>query len=48
MVVAMRYFAELSYDEIGETLGMTSSLVGVTLLRARRHLRRMLTEMKQS
>jgi RNA polymerase sigma-70 factor (ECF subfamily) len=48
MVVAMRFFAELSYEEISETLGMTPSLVGVTLLRARRHLRRLLMEMESS
>ncbi len=48
MVVAMRFFAELSYEEISETLGMTPSLVGVTLLRARRHLRRLLTEKERS
>jgi RNA polymerase sigma-70 factor (ECF subfamily) len=47
-VVAMRFFAELSYEEIAETLGMTPSLVGVTLLRARRHLRRLMMETEQS
>jgi RNA polymerase sigma-70 factor (ECF subfamily) len=48
LVIAMRFFAELSYEEIAETLGMTPSLVGVTLLRARRHLRRLLAEMEPS
>jgi len=38
----MRYYAELSYEEIAEVLGVTSSLVGVLLLRARRRLRGML------
>ena len=42
LAVVMRYYAELSYEEIAEVLGVTSSLVGVLLLRARRRLRGML------
>lgn len=44
LVLALRYFAELSYDEIAGVLGITSSFVGVLLLRSRRRMRRMLTE----
>jgi RNA polymerase sigma-70 factor (ECF subfamily) len=42
MAVSLRYFAELSYEEIAEVLGITSTFVGVLLLRARRKLRRVL------
>jgi RNA polymerase sigma-70 factor (ECF subfamily) len=44
LAVSLRYFAELSYEEIAEILGVTSSFVGVLLLRARRRMRRLLTE----
>jgi RNA polymerase sigma-70 factor (ECF subfamily) len=44
LVVVMRYFAEFSYEEIAEVLGVTSSFVGVLLLRARRRMRRLLTK----
>ena len=44
LAVAMRYFAELSYQEIADVLGMNSSAVGVLLLRARRRLRQTLVE----
>jgi len=44
LAIAMRYFAELSYQEISDVLGMNSSAVGVLLLRARRRLRQMLVE----
>jgi DNA-directed RNA polymerase specialized sigma24 family protein len=40
----MRYFAELSYQEIADVLAMNSSAVGVLLLRARRRLRQTLVE----
>ncbi len=42
MAVTLRYFAELSYEEIAEVLGVTSTFVGVLLLRARHKLRRLL------
>jgi RNA polymerase sigma-70 factor (ECF subfamily) len=44
LALSLRYFAELSYEEIAEVLGLTSSFVGVLLLRARRKMRRLLTD----
>ena len=44
LAIAMRYFAELSYQEIADVLGMNASGVGVLLLRARRRLRQTLVE----
>ena len=44
LAIALRYYAELSYEEIAEALGVNSSFVGVLLLRARRKMRRFLTE----
>ena len=44
LAIAMRYFAELSYQEIADVLGMNSTAVGVLLLRARRRLRQTLVE----
>ncbi len=48
LVVTLRYFAELSYEEIAEVIGVTSTFVGVSLLRARRKLRRVLTAARES
>lgn len=42
--LTLRYGADLSYDEIAETLGVTRTNVGVLLLRGRRRLRRLLSE----
>lgn len=39
-VFALRYFAELTYDQIAEILGLESPTVGVTLREARQQLRR--------
>ena len=39
VAVVLRYFADLSYAEIAEVTGQTTSNVGVTLLRARERLR---------
>jgi len=39
MALVLRYFAEMSYDEIAETLGVRRAFVGVLLLRARHSLR---------
>ena len=39
LALTMRYYAELSYQEIAEVLSVTSTVVGVLLLRARRRLR---------
>lgn len=43
LVIALRYFADMRYDEIGDVLGVSGNFVGVLLLRARRNLRRMLS-----
>lgn len=42
--LTLRYGADLSYDEIAETLGVTRTNVGVLLLRGRRRMRRLLAE----
>jgi RNA polymerase sigma factor (sigma-70 family) len=42
--LVLRYFAELSYDEIAETLGVRRQFVGVLLLRARHQLRDVLSQ----
>jgi RNA polymerase sigma-70 factor (ECF subfamily) len=39
MALVLRYFAEMSYDEIADTLGVRRAFVGVLLLRARHQLR---------
>jgi len=39
-VFSLRYFAELSYEQIAEVLGIEVSTVGVTLREARQQLRR--------
>lgn len=39
VAVVLRYFADASYDEIGDALGVASSSVGPLLTRARTHLR---------
>jgi RNA polymerase sigma-70 factor, ECF subfamily len=44
MALVLRYFAEMSYDEIAETLGVRRAFVGVLLLRARHQLRAALTD----
>lgn len=44
MALTLRYYAEMSYDEIAETLGVRRAFVGVLLLRARHQLRRVLEE----
>jgi len=38
----LRYFAEMSYDEIADSLGVRRPFVGVLLLRARHQLREVL------
>jgi RNA polymerase sigma-70 factor (ECF subfamily) len=42
MALVLRYYAEMSYDEIAETLGIRRNFVGVVLLRARHQLREQL------
>jgi RNA polymerase sigma-70 factor (ECF subfamily) len=44
MALVLRYYAEMSYDEIAETLGVRRAFVGVLLLRARHQLRDILRE----
>lgn len=39
MALVLRYFADMSYGEIAETLGVRRAFVGVLLLRARHQLR---------
>ena len=41
-VIVLRYFNELSVDEVASVLGRSSSTVGVQLLRARQLLRKAL------
>jgi RNA polymerase sigma factor (sigma-70 family) len=40
MAIVLRYYADMSYEEIGGVLGISESFVGVLLLRARQTLRR--------
>ena len=42
-VFSLRYFAELTYDQIAELLNLEAPTVGVTLREARQQLRRWLT-----
>lgn len=44
MALVLRYYAEMSYDEIADTLGVRRPFVGVLLLRARHQLRDVLAE----
>jgi len=44
MALVLRYFAEMSYDDIAETLGVQRAFVGVLLLRARHQLRDILRQ----
>ena len=44
MALVLRYYAEMSYDEIAGTLGVRRAFVGVLLLRARHQLREVLAE----
>jgi RNA polymerase sigma factor (sigma-70 family) len=44
MALVLRYYADMSYDEIADTLGVRRAFVGVLLLRARHELRVALTE----
>lgn len=45
MALVLRYYADMSYDEIADTLGVRRTFVGVLLLRARHQLRDVLAEM---
>jgi RNA polymerase sigma-70 factor (ECF subfamily) len=42
LALVLRYYSDLSYDEIAESLGVRRAFVGVVLLRARHQLREIL------
>jgi RNA polymerase sigma-70 factor (ECF subfamily) len=42
MALVLRYYSEMSYDEIADALGVRRAFVGVVLLRARHQLREIL------
>ena len=42
MALVMRYYSDMSYDEIADELGVRRAFVGVVLLRARHELRQAL------
>ena len=44
MALVLRYYTEMSYDEIAEALGVRRAFVGVLLLRARHQLRDILRQ----
>ena len=44
LALVLRYYADMSYDEIAETLGVRRAFVGVVLLRARHALREALKQ----
>ncbi len=46
MALVLRYYSDLSYDEIAEALGVRRAFVGVVLLRARHQLREALQAAK--
>jgi RNA polymerase sigma factor (sigma-70 family) len=48
MALVLRYYADMSYEEIADTLGVRRAFVGVLLLRARHQLRDQLGEAAQS
>jgi RNA polymerase sigma-70 factor (ECF subfamily) len=44
MALVMRYYSDMSYDEIADALGVRRPFVGVVLLRARHELRQTLLQ----
>jgi len=44
MALVLRYYSEMSYDEIADALGVRRAFVGVVLLRARHELRQALSQ----
>jgi RNA polymerase sigma-70 factor, ECF subfamily len=44
MALVLRYYSDMSYDEIADMLGVRRAFVGVVLLRARHELRQALTQ----
>lgn len=47
MALTLRYYSDMSYDEIAETLGVRRAFVGVLLLRARHQLRHAMEQGQQ-
>ena len=43
MALVMRYYSDMTYEEIADSLGVRRAFVGVLLLRARHQLRDVLT-----
>ncbi len=43
MALVLRYYSDMSYDEIADMLGVRRAFVGVVLLRARHELRQALS-----
>jgi RNA polymerase sigma-70 factor, ECF subfamily len=48
MALVLRYYADMSYEEIADTLGVRRAFVGVLLLRARHQLRDQLSRSAES
>jgi RNA polymerase sigma-70 factor (ECF subfamily) len=44
MALVLRYYSDMSYDDIADTLGVRRTFVGVVLLRARHELRKILVD----
>jgi RNA polymerase sigma-70 factor (ECF subfamily) len=44
LAVVLRYYADMSYEDIGQALSISPNFVGVLLLRARRFMRTRLRE----
>jgi DNA-directed RNA polymerase specialized sigma24 family protein len=44
MALVLRYYSDMSYDEIADALGVRRQFVGVVLLRARHELRQALSQ----
>jgi RNA polymerase sigma-70 factor (ECF subfamily) len=44
MALVLRYYSDMTYDEIADALGVRRAFVGVVLLRARHELRKALTQ----
>jgi RNA polymerase sigma-70 factor (ECF subfamily) len=47
VAIVLRYFTDMSYEDIGNALGISPNFVGVLLLRARRAMRRSLREARR-
>jgi RNA polymerase sigma-70 factor (ECF subfamily) len=44
LAIVLRYYADMSYEDIGQALGISPNFAGVLLLRARRAMRKSLRE----